>query len=370
MTKDNPHYFFDRAFELAAKAGNRVHPNPCVGAVVVRKGKIVGEGFHAVCGENHAEVNALLEAGEKAQESDLYVTLEPCTTHGKTPPCTDAIIRYGIKRVFFGARDHNPKNQNRVIRVLKENNIEAVFVDYQKRQDDLNRPFIWGLKSAIPYIQIKAGISLDGKICDKKGQSQWITSESSRAYVQEIRKHCDAIVVGANTFNKDNPSLKIRLPADFVFKDPAKIILSSSGVLNLKHSLLWDPTEGEVIILTTKHGMERLNGKIKNPNCHLLLSEKTGVFSLKRGLTSLKKRGYHNLLVEGGGRITGDFLKNKFFHELHLFIAPILLGHSQYGWSGINPLWRIRDSLFLKPVETKQIENDIYLRYHKCLQES
>ena len=370
MTTDNLHSFFDKAFEMAAKAGNRVYPNPCVGAVVVKKGKIVGKGFHAICGQNHAEVNALLEAGEKAKGADLYVTLEPCTSHGKTPPCTEAIIRYGIKRVFFGARDSNPKNQNKAIAVLKEQNIEAFFVDYQKQQDTLNRPFICGLKSSIPYVQIKAGISLDGKICDKNGRSQWITSESSRAYVQLIRKHCDAILIGANTFNKDNPSLKIRLPSDSVFKDPAKIICSCSGMLNLRHSLLSKPTKGEVIILTTTGGLNKLEGKIKNPNCHLLLSENAGVFSLKRGLTSLKKRGYHNLLIEGGGRITGEFLKNKFFHELHLFIAPILLGHSPYGWSGIDPLWKIREGHFLKPVEIKQFEDDIYLRYQTCLQES
>ncbi len=370
MTGDRGPYYFKKAFDLAALAGNRVHPNPCVGAVVVKNGKIIGKGFHAVCGENHAEINALLEAGEMAKDSDLYVTLEPCSTHGKTPPCTDAIIRYGIKRVFFGARDPNPKNQNKAIAVLKDKNIETVFVDYQTQQDSLNRPFIWGLKNPIPYIQIKAGISLDGKICDKDGRSQWITSEASRTFVQSIRKHCDAIAVGANTFNTDNPSLKIRLPEDSGFKDPAKIIFSSSGSLNLKHSLLLKPTEGEVIVMTTQRGIEVLEGRIKNPNCHLLLCEKGGLFSLKRGLTSLKKRGYHNLLLEGGGRITGHFLKNKFFHEIHLFVAPVLLGHSQYGWSGISPLWGIRDKRFLKPMETKQFENDIYLRYQTCLQES
>ena len=280
MTKDKKHYYFCKAFELAAKAANRVHPNPRVGAVVVKNGRIVGEGFHFVCGENHAEVNALLQAGEKARGADLYVTLEPCTTHGRTPPCTDAIISYGIRRVFFGAKDYNPDNQNKAAEVLHKHNIEAIFVDYQKQQDDLNKPFIWGLKSEIPYIHIKAGISLDGKICDSEGHSRWITSEASRAYVQSIRKQCDAIGVGANTFNKDNPSLNIRLPSDSYFKDPAKIIFSSTGNLDLKHSLLSKPTEGEVIILTTVKGVQQLEGKIKNPNCQLLISEDSWIFSL------------------------------------------------------------------------------------------
>lgn len=352
------------AFKNANKGTNKVYPNPFVGAVIVKAGKIMGEGYHEECGKAHAEVNAIRMAQTHAKGADLYVTLEPCSTYGRTPPCTTAIAEAGIKRVFFGAYDSNKKNRKKAEMALKTKNIETVFIDFQKTNDELNRVFLHNLTSKIPYVILKAAISLDGKIMDSKGKSKWITGAQSRTAAHQIRQLSDGIIIGANTFNKDNPKLTVRLAGNQKFKDPAKIIISASGNLKTNNELLSKNTKGEVIIFTSEPASAKLRKNIKNNNCIVVsMGKALKQISLKGCLTYLKKRGYHNLLVEGGAKLLGQFIKLKLFNELHLYVAPKFFGGNKGSFCGDKTLFTVNNKTFLKLDKIKQINNDLYLEY-------
>lgn len=369
MQKYNPK-FMEMAFELASKGANKVYPNPFVGALVVNKGTIAGQGWHEYSGGPHAEINAINDAKEKAKGSDLYVTLEPCSTYGKTPPCTKAIAEAGIKKIYFGAYDRNKVNRKKAEKELINHGIKAIFVDFQDKNDELNNVFNYSLKSELPYIQLKAAVSIDGKICDTDNNSKWITNSISREKVHELRMMCDAILIGASTFNRDNPSLNVRIKSKKNYKDPAKIILSNSLKLKYGHNLLSTNTDGEVFILTHNKKSSRLLKKIKNKNCSVLTfkNEKKDL-SLKTYLTTLKKRGYHNILVEGGSTVFEEFLKNRLFNEIHIFIGPFIFGSPAKVFSGNEKLFTLKQNKILTLKNIEQFNNDIYLRYIKCLQE-
>ncbi len=352
------------AFELARQGGNRVSPNPLVGAVVVKKNKIVGAGWHESFGKPHAEVNALHAAGNKASGADLYVTLEPCSSFGKTPPCVDQIIRAKIKRVIFGAVDANPKNSNRALPLLKKHGVEVRFLDFQREHETLNTVFLHALKSDLPYVRLKAGISMDGKLTDASGNSQWVTGEESRQKVQQLRQAADGILIGANTFNADNPKLSLR-PRPASVKEPSKILLSASGRLNPRHTLLREKTLSQVIVCTTHKGQTALQAKVKNPQVlFLVFPTKNNAFNLREVLKKLKALGHHNILVEGGGALFACFMKQKkLFQELHLFMAPKIFGGPAMTWTGEFVLDGVNHPSGFDLKEMEKMGDDVYLRY-------
>lgn len=221
--KKDPRYFMNIALKLALKARNKTSPNPVVGAVVVKKGKIVGTGFHQKAGFAHAEVVAINNAGQLARGGSLYVTLEPCTHFGRTPPCVDRIIKSGISEVFVGMVDPNPLNNGRGIEILKKAGIKVSvgFLEEELRQ--ANQVFIKYITRKVPYITVKVGQSLDGKIATAVGDSKWITSDRSRVFAHRMRSEYDAIIVGVNTVLRDNPSLN----AWFSKKHLIKVVVDS-----------------------------------------------------------------------------------------------------------------------------------------------
>ncbi|MEG1979395.1 MAG: bifunctional diaminohydroxyphosphoribosylaminopyrimidine deaminase/5-amino-6-(5-phosphoribosylamino)uracil reductase RibD, partial [Victivallaceae bacterium] len=222
---DDDQKYMLRALELAKQAWGDTTPNPMVGAVVVNNGKIVGEGFHHKAGEAHAEVNALRAAGSKSMGATIYVTLEPCSSYGRTPPCTEAIIKRNISRVVIGALDPNPKHAGRGIDILRNHNIEVEVINDLKQVRELNRPFFKLIQSGKPWVFLKMAMTLDGKIAAWNGDSKWITGEIARTRVQYLRRRCSAIMVGGNTLRQDHPRLTIH-DCDDEARQPLKVIAS------------------------------------------------------------------------------------------------------------------------------------------------
>jgi diaminohydroxyphosphoribosylaminopyrimidine deaminase/5-amino-6-(5-phosphoribosylamino)uracil reductase len=360
----NEKAFMEKAFELAKRGGNRTYPNPLVAALVVKKNKILGAGWHADFGGPHAEINALNSVGEKASGADLYVTLEPCSSFGKTPPCVDRVVSAKIKRVFIGAVDANPQNSQRAFPLLKKHGIRVQFLDFQSQHDTLNKVFLHALKKPLPYLQLKAAISLDGKICDRSGKSQWITGEKSRQKAQQLRQGVDGIMIGSHTLNQDNPQLTIR-PRSKFSKDPAKIIVSASGDFDFSCDLLHQKSKTPVILCTTQEGEKKLP-RLRNANIQALIFKRKpdGSINVKAILKKLKELGYHNILVEGGGELFSHFLKQrKLIQELHLFLAPKIFGEGSKTWTGSSVMDTVHQTSGFHLNAMEKLHEDIYLNF-------
>lgn len=294
--------YMSRALELAQRGVGLTNPNPRVGAVIVRSGKIIGEGFHLKAGEAHAEVNAIADAkkrGEKIAGATLYVTLEPCCTHGRTPPCTDAIQREKIKRVVVGAVDPNPRHAGHGLDILRRAGIAVTSGVLAKESAALNRDFNHWITTRTPWVVAKIAMSLDGRIMPRKGR--WLTGAKARRVAHELRWESDAIMVGAETVRVDNPQLTVRLPGRKGKVQPWRVVLTRSGKLPRRSAHLFTDT----------------------------FKERTLVFQsvpLKRVLRDLGKRGVTNLLLEGGGKLLGEAFAAGAVNEIAFFIAPQIVG--------------------------------------------
>jgi diaminohydroxyphosphoribosylaminopyrimidine deaminase/5-amino-6-(5-phosphoribosylamino)uracil reductase len=317
--------FMRRAIELA-KSGvsGRVHPNPRVGAVVVRAGRIVGEGAHERFGGPHAEVRAIESVKGPVAGSTVYVSLEPCPIFGKTPPCTDLLIRSGVKKVVVGALDPNPKVSGRGIKALKKAGLEVISGVLAKEAGALNRDFAHFMRTGLPYVVVKSAQSLDGKIATRSGKSKWITCEASRRAGHRLRADADAILVGVNTILADDPLLSVRVPG--VTPQPFKIVLDSALKTSPRANIFSKASPGPVILAVTR-AASRERRKLFDGKAQILETcEKNGRVDLRDLCRRLAARGIVNLLVEGGGETVGAFVSKKLASEAYFFVAPILIG--------------------------------------------
>ena len=319
--------FMQKALTLARRSQGYTAPNPPVGTVLVKNEKIIGQGYHAPhdpirqTGQDHAEIIALKKAGRKAKNATLYVTLEPCCHHGKTPPCVEAIIKSGIKEVFVATRDPNPLVAGRGIQALKKAKIKVQTGLLQEQADQLIAPFRKFIQHKIPFVILKIASSLDGKICTAKGQSKWITSPVSRKYAHQLRKESDAILVGINTVLKDNPSLTTRHVKG---SNPLRIILDSRLRIPFKAKVLKDKN---VLIITTPKASPAKRQKLEKLGYSLLVHKPK--INLKKLLRELAQRNVMQLLVEGGGQVFTSFLKQHLADKLILIIAPKIISDKQ-----------------------------------------
>ena len=285
-----------QALRLAEKARGFTAPNPVVGAVIVKNGKIIGSGWHHKAGCPHAEIEAIRSAGKKnLKGADLYVTLEPCCTSGRTPPCTGAIIEAGFSRVFAGCSDPNEKHAGRGFQVLRNAGIEVKTGILEKLCIESNRAFFHFITNGIPFVILKMASTLDGKTATACGNSQWITSEKARGRVQKLRRNSDAILIGAGTFRKDSPSLTVRTPAGKLLRTPLRFIATG-------HPEKLNPPDGW--------------------ECVDLRSED----AWKNFLRELGKRGVMQLLIEGGGELAASALNAGIVDEIEFHYAPKILG--------------------------------------------
>ena len=310
------------AVRQAQKAWGRTFPNPLVGAILVKQGRIIGRGYHKKAGLPHAEVEAISAAGRKAQGATLYVTLEPCSHFGRTPPCTDMIIASGIRKVIVGMLDPNPLNNGKGVRILRNHGIEVEVGFFEDKLKKLNESFIKYITQKVPYITVKVGQSLDGKIATHRGNSKWITSDRAREYVHRIRDKFDAIMVGVNTILRDNPKLE----AVSLSKRLTKIIVDSHLSIPCEAEVLQNPP---VIIATLREtpGQETANRDILSGKAQILeVKEKEGLVNLRDMMKKLARLKITNILVEGGGTLIGSLFDENLVDKVLFFISPKIIG--------------------------------------------
>lgn len=352
----NHEYYMELAIELALKGKGKTSPNPMVGAVVVKNGRIIGRGFHEGPGLAHAEIVALNQAQEKAKGASLYVTLEPCTHFGKTPPCVDRIIKSQVKEVIVGMIDPNPLNNGRGIQILKEHKIKVSVGVLEKKLKKLNEVFTKYISRHMPFVTVKIAQSLDGKIATKNGDSKWITSDNSRELAHRLRANYDAIVVGVNTVLRDNPTLNTW----FSKKHPKKIIIDSQLSTPASANIFSQASEVIIVTLATKPGQETENRKTLSLKAKILeVKEKAGQINLKDMLKKIASAGINNILVEGGGTLVGSLFDENLVDKILFFISPKIIGGKDAISSVMGQgVTRIDRAFKLKEIKLKVIGED------------
>lgn len=313
--------YMRRALVLACRG--RTSPNPMVGAVVVRDGRIVGEGYHPKAGEPHAEVFALRAAGEATRGADLYVTLEPCCHHGRTPPCVDAILDARIARVFVAITDPDPRVSCNGIERLRSAGaiVETGLCEDQARE--INEAYIKHRTTGLPLVTLKSAMSLDGKIATSTGDSKWITGERARAYVHRVRSRVDAVIVGAGTARADNPALTARLGRKVYY--PRRVVVTASGRLPADLALLSEP--GEAIIATSARADANALRNLERAGARILtLEEQDAQLSLPALMRRLGEMGCLSVLIEGGGELAALALEQRVVDKVLFFYAPRIIG--------------------------------------------
>ncbi|MEQ6388445.1 bifunctional diaminohydroxyphosphoribosylaminopyrimidine deaminase/5-amino-6-(5-phosphoribosylamino)uracil reductase RibD [Bacillaceae bacterium S4-13-58] len=350
--------YMSLALTMAKETLGQTSPNPVVGCVVVRDGEIVGMGAHLKAGEGHAEVQAIRMAGEKAEGSTVYVTLEPCSHYGKTPPCAELLIHSRVSKVVVATTDPNPTVAGRGIQMLRDAGIEVEVGCLEEEAKELNRFFFHYMTKKTPYVTIKTAMSFDGKIATHTGESKWITSEESRRDVHIERHKHDAILVGVNTVNKDNPSLTTRLPAGG--KNPIRVVLDTNLRISPNSSMLLDG-KSPLWIITGKTAYQNRDS-LRAGNHVEILSVGNDEISIYEVIQILGERKVTSLYVEGGGTINDSFIRSGLFEEIHTYIAPKLIGGKSaptpIGGIGFNSL---ADAPLLEIISHEMVGSDFKL---------
>jgi diaminohydroxyphosphoribosylaminopyrimidine deaminase/5-amino-6-(5-phosphoribosylamino)uracil reductase len=317
-----------RAVELARQGEGLTRPNPPVGAVCVSRGEVVGEGFHRRAGGPHAEIGALRAAGSRARGATLYVTLEPCSTQGRTPACTEAVLAAGIRRVVAGSVDPNPAHAGRGFRVLKRRGVEVEHGVCRSETDALIAPYAKWMVHGRPYLTLKLGLSLDGRIADGAGQSRWITGAASRRAVQALRRRADAVMVGRGTLVEDDPSL---CPRPARGRKPYRVIVSASGRVSATAKVFTDKKAGTTVLATTRRCPQSVLNRAGQRASVWVLPERGGGVSLDGLLRRMGEEGFLHVLCEGGGRLAEALVRGGYVDEYRFFYAPCLLGGGGVG---------------------------------------
>lgn len=317
--------YMDRAIRLAENGKGFVNPNPMVGAVIVKGERIIGEGWHEYRGGLHAERNAFKNCLEDAVGATLYVTLEPCCHHGKTPPCTEAVIEHGISRVVIGLMDPNPLVAGKGIEKLKAAGIEVVSGVAEDRIRELNKVFLKYITTGLPWVVMKTAMTLDGKIASCTGDSRWVTGEGARRRVQGMRAENMGIMVGIGTVMMDNPLLNCRLEGDV--RQPVRVIVDSRARIGADSNIVKTADVYRTIVAYTAEAEDGKIERLKSAGVEVLLcEEKEGRTSVAYLLKQLGDRGIDSILLEGGGELNYSFLCEGFVDEVYAFIAPKLIG--------------------------------------------
>jgi diaminohydroxyphosphoribosylaminopyrimidine deaminase/5-amino-6-(5-phosphoribosylamino)uracil reductase len=347
-----------RALELAAKGAGKVSPSPLVGCVIVSElGEIVGEGTYIFKNVTHAEVIALEQAGERASGGTAYVSLEPHSHFGRTKPCTDALIKAGIKRVVCPIEDPNPLVSGKGFEVLRENGIEVITGIMREEAEKQNEKFIHWHKTGRPFVHLKMAISLDGRIATRTGDSRWITGEESRNRVQDLRHEYDAILVGANTVVVDNPSLTDRSGKER-HRKLIRIVLDNSLRISLNSQVVLTARETPTIIFTDSTDDEKIK-HLKDESVEVIYIAEGGR-NLQGVLQELGKREIQSVLVEGGAEVAGSFFDAKLIDKVTFFIAPIVIGGKDAPTAiGGQGAQQLSSAMNLQNVEITQHGKDI-----------
>jgi diaminohydroxyphosphoribosylaminopyrimidine deaminase / 5-amino-6-(5-phosphoribosylamino)uracil reductase len=346
--------FMGRCLELAGRGRGSVEPNPMVGAVVVKGGKVIAEGWHARFGGPHAEVVALDRAGARARGATLYVSLEPCPHFGKTPPCTGRIIASGVREVVVAVRDPNPIVNGRGLQILRRFKVKIRTGALEKEALRLNRGFFKVHRLGLPYVAAKWAMTLDGKIATRTGDSRWVSGEKARAWVRALRDEYQAILVGANTAGRDDPGLRGGK------RDPIRIVLDSNARLPLESQLVRTAQERRTIVAVTDSAPAAKLRKLERAGVQVIRLETS---DLRMVFEELARSGIHSILVEGGGEVHASLFEAGLADEALVVVAPKIIG----GRDAVTPvegegLAKMAEALGLDDATVERLGDDVLIR--------
>ena len=353
--------YMRRAIELAKLGEGFTNPNPLVGAVIVKNGKIIGEGYHEIYGGLHAERNALKNATESVDGCDMYVTLEPCSHHGKQPPCCIAVAEAGIKNVYIGSDDPNPLVSGKGIEYLRAKGVNVTTGILKAECDSLNKIFFHYITHNTPYVIMKTAMSIDGKCASFTGNSKWISNELSRDDVHRTRKRVAGIMVGINTVLRDDPMLNCRCENP---KNPVRIICDSNLRIPMDSQIMKTADDIPTIIATVSESDEKINA-IRNMGADVIQTQGKQV-ELEQLMRELAKRHIDSILLEGGAELNASMLKSRLVNKLEVYIAPKIIGgtksKSVVGGDGVE---LVKDAYMFKNPVISRFGDDIKIEYER-----
>lgn len=369
--------YMRRAIELAKKGSGHVNPNPLVGAVIVRDGEIIGEGYHECYGQLHAERNAIANAkkrGNSLEGSTIYVTLEPCCHYGKTPPCTEAIIEEKIARVVVGSDDPNPLVSGKGFQMLREKGIEVIPHFLKEECDAMNHVFFHYIRTGTPYVAMKYAMTMDGKIACYTGDSKWVTGEESRAHVQTLRNHYKGIMAGIGTVLADDPMLNCRIEGG---RDPIRIIADSHLRIPMDSQLVRTAGQQPLIVACLPDADEEKAAQLQEKGVEVLripgvttadiTEEQKEVISLPVLMKELGARKIDGILLEGGGQLNESALQTGIVDRIYCYIAPKIFGGAQAKTPVEGQgLTRAADAWQFNRIGMQEFGQDILLEYEKA----
>ena len=350
-------FFMRLALDEARKGQGHTHPNPTVGAVLVRGGRVVGRGYTQPPGGPHAEVMALRAAGAKARGADLFTTLEPCSHFGRTPPCTAALIEAGIRRVVFAGVDPNPIVNGRGLKQLRGAGIAVEGPVLADEATALNRPFFKAMREGLPFVTLKLAATLDGQAATRSGDSRWISSEASRREVHRLRAQVDAVLIGAGTARADDPQLTARSPKG---RDPIRVVLDPRATLSPRARLLRQRSAAPTIVVTSASGA-RLKALERAGAWIWPTPAKNGRLPLRSVLRRLLETGVLHVLVEGGPTVAGSVLADGLADEVWLYLGAKLAGDQGRAWSGTLGVKAMAQARPMDVVEVSRPGGDLKL---------
>jgi diaminohydroxyphosphoribosylaminopyrimidine deaminase / 5-amino-6-(5-phosphoribosylamino)uracil reductase len=354
--------YMERALELAKKGAGYTNPNPLVGAVIVKDGRIVGEGYHEVYGSHHAEVNAFRNATEDVKGATMYVTLEPCSHYGKTPPCAKAIVEKGIKKVIVALGDPNPEVAGRGIKILRDNGIEVVTGVLEEESRRLNEIFLKYITTKLPFCILKTAMTLDGKIAARTGDSKWITNEESRKYVHKLRHRVSSIMVGVGTIIQDDPLLNTRIQEESG-SDPIRIVVDTSGRTPLEARVLNIKSNSKTIIAVTELAPQEKLKEFERIGAEVIITPlMENRVDLKYLMKALGERKIDSVLLEGGSELNYSAMEAGIIDKVNAFIAPKFIGGRE-AKTPVGGLGRplMKEALMLKDIEIHRFGDDIMI---------
>lgn len=345
-----------RAYKLALKGQGAALPNPMVGALLVKAGRVVAQGWHARCGADHAEAMAIKKAGIKARGCDLYVTLEPCSHTGRTPPCTQAIINAGIRRVYVGVLDPNSRMNGKSVTLLRKAGIKVEVGFLQEELTRMNEAFNKYITKALPWVVAKTAQTLDGKVATLSGESKWITSDATRAFSRQLRCCYNGIVVGINTVLADDPCLIVQDKG----RSLTKIIIDSKLRIPLKARLFKETTPADVIVITTAKAPAAKLQALRKQAEVLVAPSRVGKVDLRWAFKALAKKEIAAILLEGGPTLIGSALKAALVDKMHIYIAPQIMGDGLSSIRGLR-VKSLAQTVKLTDIAVGQIGSDLFI---------